>query len=145
MYPAILSHTPAGASTKQLLHFAQEIKSGKFRPYDYGIIKNLIKYGKISPPSYNLENIKIPVALYYGENDILAHVDVSLNAFFFVFLNFVYTLYFQDVTQLYRSLPNAIIHYKVPDKSFGHLDFLWAMEAPQILYKRVISIMKRYK
>lgn len=29
MLPVILSNTPAGASTKQALHYGQEVKSGK--------------------------------------------------------------------------------------------------------------------
>lgn len=78
MLPLILTHTPAGTSVKQLLHYAQEILSGHFRKYDYGIIGNLLKYGKIAPPDYELDNITAPVALFYSLNDWFANVIVSV-------------------------------------------------------------------
>lgn len=68
---------PAGSSVKQLMHFAQEILSGHFRKYDYGIVGNLIKYGKLTPPDYALENVTAPVALFYSQNDWFANVIVS--------------------------------------------------------------------
>ncbi|XP_017758978.1 PREDICTED: lipase 3-like isoform X2 [Eufriesea mexicana] len=36
LLPTILNHTPAGTSSKTLVHYAQAIKSGDFRQYDYG-------------------------------------------------------------------------------------------------------------
>jgi len=68
----ILSHDPAGASTKTLMHFNQEIESGKFRQYDYGYEKNLLIYNATEPPDYNLANITVPIALFYSDNDWLA-------------------------------------------------------------------------
>lgn len=71
MIPVILSNTPAGSSTKQFLHFAQEVNSGRFCKYDFGWFKNLMFYGSINPPDYNLKKITSPVALFYGNSDIL--------------------------------------------------------------------------
>lgn len=68
----ILNHDPAGASTKTLVHFAQEVESGKFRQYDYGREKNLLIYNATEPPDYNLTNITVPIALLYADNDWLA-------------------------------------------------------------------------
>lgn len=62
---------------KQLLHYAQEILSGHFRKYDYGIIRNLLKYGSATPPDYVIENITAPIALFYSLNDWFANVIVS--------------------------------------------------------------------
>lgn len=70
-----MSHTPAGAATKQFLHYSQEVNSHKFRKYDYGL-KNLIVYHSFTPPKYNINNIQAPVALYYGENDKLMSPEV---------------------------------------------------------------------
>lgn len=50
---------------------------GRFRKYDYGLIKNFVKYGSFTPPDYNLQNIVTPVALYYSRNDDLTAVVVS--------------------------------------------------------------------
>lgn len=78
MIPVVTSTFPAGASVKQLIHYAQEIKSGKFRKYDYGVIQNLIKYGQLTPPDYDLSNVAVPVAVLYGANDNLAAVEASI-------------------------------------------------------------------
>lgn len=59
------------------MHYAQEILSGYFRKYDYGVIGNLLKYGKVTPPDYALENITAPIALFYSLNDLFANVMVS--------------------------------------------------------------------
>lgn len=69
----ILSHDPAGASTKTLVHFSQGIQSGKFRQYDYGHEKNLLIYNTTEPPDYNLTNITVPIALFYADNDWLVN------------------------------------------------------------------------
>jgi len=35
------------------------------------------KYGSATPPKYDLESVRFPVALCYGQNDLLAAVEVS--------------------------------------------------------------------
>lgn len=75
--PVITTNLPAGCSTRQFLHYAQEITSKKFRKYDYGSSENLDKYGQISPPDYDLNKITAPIALYYGSNDRLTAVEVK--------------------------------------------------------------------
>jgi len=50
---------------------------GKFQYYDYGIFENIKKYKTASPPTYNINNIKIPMRFFYGKNDILADPTVS--------------------------------------------------------------------
>lgn len=43
LLPVIMGHTPAGASTKQMLHYAQEIKSGKnYFEDNYGILISML-------------------------------------------------------------------------------------------------------
>ncbi|XP_024882714.1 uncharacterized protein LOC112461630 [Temnothorax curvispinosus] len=123
LLPVILSHDPAGASTKTLLHFGQEIESGKFRQYDYGSEKNLLIYNATEPPDYNLANITVPIALFYADNDWLAN---SL-----------------DVKKLYSMLPNVLDLYRVPFPKFNHLDFIWGKDAFELVYKRLLEIMKK--
>lgn len=45
LLPEIIQNTPAGSSVDQLIHYAQGINSKKFQMFDFGLAKNLIKYG----------------------------------------------------------------------------------------------------
>ncbi|KYM76202.1 Lysosomal acid lipase/cholesteryl ester hydrolase [Atta colombica] len=121
LLPVILNHDPAGASAKTLVHFSQEIESGKFRQYDYGRKNNLLIYNATEPPDYNLGSITVPIAIFYGDNDWLAS-----NV---------------DVKKLYHLLPNILDMYRVP--KFNHLDFIWGKDAPKLVYKRLLEIMKK--
>lgn len=93
MMPVIMTNTPAGAATKQMLHFTQEINSGHFRKYDYGLFQNYVVYGQAFPPDYPLESITAPVALYYSSNDWLVSITVSYFLYHFVLRVF----YFRDI------------------------------------------------
>ncbi|XP_072762502.1 lipase 3-like [Anoplolepis gracilipes] len=122
LLPIILSHDPAGASAKTLLHFSQGYQSGKFRQYDYGREENMLKYNSPEPPDYDLANIKVPIALFYGLNDWLVNIT--------------------DVKKLYRALPNVVDMYAVPWPKFNHADFMLAKNALKLVYNRVFMLMK---
>ncbi|GLG98545.1 Lipase [Gryllus bimaculatus] len=124
MLPLIMSHDPSGSSVKNLLHYAQNIKSGKFQLYDYGPVKNLAKYGSLKAPSYDLSKLTAPVALHYADNDIMAVP--------------------KDVQKLQRELPNMIGKFRVSFSKFNHLDFLFAIHAKEYVYDLVIRLMDRY-
>ncbi len=50
-----MSHTPAGTSTWNIIHWAQMYRSGKVQKYDYGsAAENMKYYGQNEPPLYNL-------------------------------------------------------------------------------------------
>lgn len=116
-----MAYTPAGASTKQLIHYGQLYNSGLFRQFDYGFFGNLEKYGKSSPPKYPLRRITAPIALHYSKNDWLAAI--------------------ADVKKLRVQLKNLIGEYLVPLPEFNHLDFIWAKDARSLLYNNVLHIM----
>lgn len=124
MLPVVMGHTPAGASTDQMIHYGQSIRSGRFRQYSFGPVTNLIKYGSITPPAYNLRNIRAPVGLYYSPNDWLADD--------------------RDVQTLQRELPN-VIHSMIPDPRFNHFDFTWGIDARPLLYNHVLRNMRAYE
>ncbi|CAH1103885.1 unnamed protein product [Psylliodes chrysocephalus] len=123
--PVLLSKDPAGASTKSIVHYAQEVRNGgAFQQFDYGTKGNLIKYGTKFPPKYNLSNINPPVFLIYGMNDWLAN--------------------YTDVIRLGRELKNLVGLYKVPMDSFNHVDYIFGKDAEKLVYRPLMKVLKKY-
>jgi len=65
-----LAHVPSTVSTQTGFHYFQIIKSGEFTMYDHGKLNTRI-YGKKKPPKYDLSNVRVPVAIFWGQNDII--------------------------------------------------------------------------
>lgn len=70
---------PCRISCKRLVYNCskQYFVPGFFRQYDYGFLRNLLKYGNTKPPDYNFAVITSPVSLIVGQNDWLATPEVS--------------------------------------------------------------------
>ncbi|KXJ24655.1 gastric triacylglycerol lipase [Exaiptasia diaphana] len=119
--PIYISHTPAGTSVKNMVHFAQLHKSKKFQMYDYGSVqKNKLHYGQGSPPEYNVSAVDVPSALYWGGKDVLADP--------------------RDVKSLMTKLPNQLYNKYLPP--WNHLDFIWALDSGNLVYRDVIMHIK---
>jgi len=74
-YEVYLSFIPSGASWRCLAHYAQLMvtKTEAFQRFDYeSASANMAKYGKPSPPDYNMTAIDLPIALFSGSVDELA-------------------------------------------------------------------------
>ncbi|XP_065074204.1 lipase 1-like [Ochlerotatus camptorhynchus] len=120
MLRIFLGHFPAGASTKQVRHYAQIINDGIFRQFDYNDIRqNREAYGTRIVPRYNLSQVTVQVRTYFGYNDN--------------------TVVYQNVLQLESELPNVVGSYPVPDKRFSHVDFILANNVREILYREIIN------
>lgn len=122
--PVIMGHTPAGASTDQLVHYAQGIRSGNFRQFSFGSVTNLIRYGSFNAPRYNLANIRAPLTLYYSLNDWLADP--------------------RDVRELFAGMSSRRKLVQIEDPRFNHFDFIWAIDVKALLYDQVIEIMQAH-
>ncbi|XP_066204733.1 gastric triacylglycerol lipase-like [Saccopteryx leptura] len=119
-----LSHNPAGTSVQNMLHWAQAVNSGKFQAFDWGNpVQNMMHYNQPTPPNYNVADMNVPIAVWNGGQDWLADP--------------------QDVDLLLPKLPNLVYHKKIP--FYNHLDFIWAMDAPQEVYNGIISMMEKDK
>ncbi|XP_063930038.1 lipase 1-like [Zophobas morio] len=121
--PVLMGHLPAGASTRQVVHYGQEIVSGYFRQYDFGD-DNMDVYGSSEPPSYDLSLITAPSYLFYSHNDWMA-AEV-------------------DVVRLCEEMGDSCNKFLVSEDSFNHLDYLIGMRAPELVYAKVISLMARH-
>ena len=117
--PVYLTHTPAGTSVRNMLHFAQLVQSNKFQKYDEGWY-NMIKYGSMSPPQYDLTQIKSDISLFWGTQDTLADPE--------------------DVKYLAKTLKTVKNNVKVA--GYNHLDFIWGMSAREKVYKQIIRMVR---
>ncbi|XP_054934115.1 lysosomal acid lipase/cholesteryl ester hydrolase-like [Dermacentor andersoni] len=123
--PVYIASFPAGTSTKTVLHYTQVYRARNFVRFDYGILKNLVKYGQVKPPAYPLEQIRVPVAIYQGQGD-----------------NFAVP---QDMDDLSERLKHVLVlKYMVPDPDFGHLDFLMGFNATAILHSHMMYLISQY-
>lgn len=126
MIPIYLGHVPAGASTKQFLHYAQLFNSNKFRQFDYGRKKNKEIYGTPEPPDYDLSKITIPTFLYKSQNDKFSAVE--------------------DVEYLAQLINPEAMEEQIPilfDK-FNHLDYIVAKDVVSLVYKTLLDRMTRF-
>lgn len=122
----LTAHFPAGVSVKSLVHYAQEIRSGHFREYDYGKKGNLKQYGQESPPDYDMSQIKVPTALFIGEKDDLGDV--------------------KDNERLQTSLQgNPALVYSKVYSDFSHVTFFVGKEeAFQAWYPDLQALLNTY-
>ncbi|XP_050303075.1 lipase 3-like isoform X4 [Anthonomus grandis grandis] len=121
LLPIILKYLPAGCSTKQPIHYGQEINSGYFRQYDYGSILNLVYYNSLVPPSYNLSNIATPTYLYYSLNDWLSAET--------------------DVLRLCEEMGSACKETILNSEyNFNHLDYLYGINTTTLINNEIISL-----
>ncbi|XP_062707252.1 lipase 3-like [Aedes albopictus] len=124
MLPVMHGHSPAGASSMQMIHHAQTVRSHIFRQYDHGPTQNMIRYGSLTPPNYNLNNVQAPTLLYHSTNDWLATPE--------------------DVLLLASQLPNVHKRYLVPMHEFNHMDFVWAINVRSLLYNELLADLRAY-
>ncbi|CAG9860945.1 unnamed protein product, partial [Phyllotreta striolata] len=123
--PVLLSKDPAGASTKTILHYLQEIKNdGLFQKFDYGSKGNLIEYGVKFPPRYNISKIDRPIHLMYAMNDWLTN--------------------YTDVIRLGGELKNLKGLYKVAMESFNHVDFIFGKDVIELVYDPLYKFLLPY-
>ncbi|KAK7002848.1 gastric triacylglycerol lipase-like isoform X1 [Biomphalaria glabrata] len=117
--PVYIAHNPGGTSVRDILHWAQAINSKNFQHYDYGSAQeNMIHYGQPTPPLYDPKKVKVPVAIFRGDQDWLA-----------------------DPTDVKWLLPQLLVTHDIDIPHYEHLDFIWAFDAPTYIYKEIIKIV----
>lgn len=121
LLPTIMVHTPAGAATKQFMHYTQEINSGMFRQFDFGYFGNWINYNSAFPPKYNLAKVSSPGYFLYSRNDWLSSET--------------------DVLKLYKEIGNPAAKILIQDPMWNHLDYMWGIEAVPLVYNKIITLM----
>lgn len=75
-----------------------------------------------APPVYKIEEIKTPTAVWSGGQDTFADP--------------------KDMARLLPRITNLIYHEHFP--AWGHLDFLWGLDATEKMYLKIIELLKKY-
>ncbi|NWZ67880.1 LIPM Lipase, partial [Acrocephalus arundinaceus] len=114
-----LSHFPDYTSVKNLLHWGQTAKTEEFKQFDYGL-RNMAKYKRGTPPTYHIEAMRVPVALWSGGHDWVAPP--------------------RETSNLMDHLTSIVHHEHFPD--WNHYDHLWGLNAPQRLYRQMVTLME---
>ncbi|XP_015280085.1 PREDICTED: lipase member N-like [Gekko japonicus] len=118
-----VAHSPAGTSFQNSLHWRQVFFEKEFKAYDFGSQKkNMQKYNQTTPPVYKIEDIKIPIELWTGGNDLM------INS--------------KDIALLCSRISNLVSKHHIPE--WQHLDFIWGLDATERMYMKIIETMKRY-
>jgi lysosomal acid lipase/cholesteryl ester hydrolase len=121
MLPFYLQYEPNPTSVKNMAHWAQGVRAGKFQQFDYGTEGNWKHYHQATPPIYNLNNFpkNLPVTLITGAYDYLADP--------------------RDVMILMSQLP--YIHIET---SYAHLDPIWSFDAHKKIYPIILQQIEKY-
>ncbi|NXV18610.1 LIPM Lipase, partial [Cepphus grylle] len=100
----------------------QLTRSGQFQAYDYGAKENMKKYNQSAPPAYEIEKINIPIAVWSGGRDKFADP--------------------KDMAKLLPRISNLIYHEHVP--AWGHLDFVWGLDATERMYQKIVELIAKH-
>lgn len=124
--PTIMSTLPSSTSSQAMIQYFQEMNCIKpcFQKLDRGLDGNLKHYGQATPPKYNLGNVTAPTAFFYGANDWLA-----------------------DPTDALLAAPkvgNLVNLTCVNFSQWNHIDFLWGIDAKELLYLPTLDLLRKY-
>ena len=120
----IAGHSPDSVSMRTILHYLQLVLSNEFHAFNYGPEENMRRYGRRSPPLYDLNRVTAKVAVFWGQNDIL--------------------IVPKDQRRLVRSLPNVIADHRVAFDLWNHVDFLYGIDAKVLVYEEIMRLMANH-
>ncbi|XP_039409835.1 lysosomal acid lipase/cholesteryl ester hydrolase-like [Corvus cornix cornix] len=115
-----LARYPDSTSLKNMLHWRQLYQTGEFKCYDYGS-DNVLHYNQSTPPFYELENMKTPLAAWYGGKDWISAPE--------------------DVDITLPRISNVVYKKYIPE--FVHFDFLWGKQVYEQVYKEMLDLMEK--
>ncbi|XP_031631889.1 lipase 1-like, partial [Contarinia nasturtii] len=113
MVPTFVAHTPSGTSVKILLHYAQAIRYGNFGKF---MVDSSVT------PNFELGRIRAPIMTIHSTTDRFATP--------------------QDVDYIMSMINNSMKYvHLINDTEFNHIDFLWGIDAPQLVYSKILRAL----
>ncbi|RHN50615.1 putative triacylglycerol lipase [Medicago truncatula] len=120
---------PQPTSVRNMFHLAQNVRNGVLTKFDFMLPHlNFWHYRRLTPPIYNLSNIpkNVPIFMSYGGSDALSDV--------------------ADVKRLLNE------HFQNHDanklsvqfiENYAHADYMFGVNANDLVYNNVTSFFKR--
>ncbi|KAM8730225.1 gastric triacylglycerol lipase isoform 1-T2 [Acanthopagrus schlegelii] len=121
--PVYTTHCPAGTSVQNMVHWAQAVHGGKLMAFDFGAAGNMKHYNQTTPPQYNVQDVKVPTALFSGGQDTLADP--------------------KDVAVLLTQVTNLVFHQHI--EHWDHLDFIWGLDAPEVMFPSILKLLQEHR
>ncbi|KAI1288419.1 Lysosomal acid lipase/cholesteryl ester hydrolase [Halotydeus destructor] len=120
------THTPAGTSAWNMVHYAQGVLTNKMAMFDFGAQENIRRYGHITPPEYRLEKVTNKyIGLISAQNDWLSDMT--------------------DVSSLRQKLRVPLVcDYTVPYSTWNHLDYILGRDAGILVNEKVAHMLDKY-
>lgn len=122
----IFLYEPGGTSLQNMKHWIQIYRAKKAQKYDYGsILDNLIHYGTIKPPAYDLSKFRdysIPSLITISDSDPFCNPDDTLE--------FLENVKNKDVLNV-RSFVK-----------YNHIDYIWSDDAYDEFYPEILAFLK---
>ncbi|CAD5233222.1 unnamed protein product [Bursaphelenchus xylophilus] len=119
--PVYAAQVPAGTSVQNIIHWAQLVRTGALKQYDFANLKeNIQHYGSKTPPAYNLKQTNAPVYLFWSDFDWLADK--------------------KDIEEF--LIPNLRKDYLVENiqiPKYNHMDFVFGVNASQDVYYPILN------
>lgn len=125
--PLLYSHIYAHASVKSVVQWFQMIQSGKFQMFDDYKSENSStnagtdSYPGYVLPTYQVQQIRTPVALFCGGRDTLPNNANIINAI--------------------PANKRALIHI---EEKYEHLDFMWAEDIAPKIFPKILMLLEKY-
>jgi lysosomal acid lipase/cholesteryl ester hydrolase len=118
-------YTPGGTSARNVNHWIQFFTTKEFTQYDFGTEMNYIKYGRPTPPTYDLtkfSNYRIPSLMTTSDADPFSKIDDCIHLFQYIDPNYL----------TIKELTN-----------YNHLDYLWSHDAKADIYDDILEFLDR--
>ncbi|GJP74198.1 hypothetical protein CLOP_g4823 [Closterium sp. NIES-67] len=115
---------PLASSVKNMAHFGQMVRSGEWKQFDYGFLKNWLRYHQSTPPFFRPSAFPstIRLAIAYGGRDSLAAP--------------------ADVEWFISKLAQRPKVMYMPN--YAHLDFLFASFVVEDVYTQIVRFFTDY-
>uniref|UniRef100_A0A3B3U2R8 Lipase, gastric n=1 Tax=Poecilia latipinna TaxID=48699 RepID=A0A3B3U2R8_9TELE len=127
--PVYTTHCPAGTSVQNMIHWAQVpdlitevVVLNAINVTFVFPINSTIPPLQSTPPEFRVQDMKVPTALFSGGHDTLADP--------------------KDVAALLTQVSNLVYHQHI--EHWEHLDFIWGLDAPQVMFPSILKLLQEH-